>query len=157
MAGTTRPEVLAARTRAQEALRLRMAGATLQQVADQLGYRSRQAVFKATTSLLERQEREVTSEWRALHLMRLERLLLAVWYVAIGGDVKASHQALRILVELGKVTGVSRQMRVVPAPAVERQPGLVMMSETEWVSWCEAALEEVQPLPPEGGAEEDDC
>lgn len=69
MASTTRPAVLAARTKAQQALRLRMSGATLQQIADRLGYNSRQAVWKATTSLLERQEREASAEWQAFHLV----------------------------------------------------------------------------------------
>ena len=60
-----------------------MSGATLQHVADRLGYSSRQAAWKAITSLLERQERKASVEWRAFHLARLERLLLAVWKDAL--------------------------------------------------------------------------
>ncbi len=102
-----------------------MSGATLQQIADRLGYNSRQAVWKATTSLLERQEREVTAEWRAFHLARLERLLLAVWQDAIDGDDRAGQQALRIVQEIGRATGVSGPMRVEASgsgPAMEPHP-----------------------------------
>jgi len=102
-----------------------MAGATLQQVADRLGYKSRQAVWKATTSLLERQERKASAEWQAFHLARLERLLLAVWHDALDGDDRAGQQALRIVQEIGRTTGASGPMRVEASgsgPAMEPHP-----------------------------------
>ena len=123
-----------------------MAGATLHQVADRLGYNSRQAAFKATTSLLERQEREVTAEWKAFHLARLERLLLAVWSDAIDGDDRASQQALRIVQEIGKTTGVSGPMRVEashPGPAMEPRRVFASMSDDEWLRRYEIARTEV--------------
>lgn len=155
MSRTTRPEVLEARTRAQQALRLRMSGATLQEVADRLGFNSRQAVWKATTSLLERQEREATAEWQALQLARLERLLLAVWQDALDGDNRAGQQALRILQELGKLTGVSGPRRVETsgsAPATESLPALANMSEAEWARRYEIAQEQVLASCPDGRA-----
>jgi len=123
-----------------------MAGATLQQVADRLGYNSRQAAFKATTSLLERQEREVTAEWRAFHLARLERLLLAVWQDAIDGDDRAGPQALRIVQEIGKTTGVTRSLRVEVGDPVrettEPTQLLTWLPDDEWTQRYSRALEE---------------
>ncbi len=98
-----------------------MSGATLQEVADKLGYRSRQAAWKATTSLLERQEAAASDEWRAFHLSRLERLLLGQWHPAISGDSEASLSCLRILQQIGKVTGVAApRARPEPLQAVTR-------------------------------------
>jgi len=91
----------------------------------------------------------VTAEWRAFHLARLERLILGVWNAAISGDEGASQQALRILIELGRVTGVSRQMRVEPSgsgPVIEPLPALVNMSEAEWARRYEIARTEVRSL-----------
>jgi len=126
-----------------------MSGATLQQVADRLGYTSRQAAWKATTSLLERQEREVTAEWRAFHVARLERLILGVWNAAISGDEGASQQALRILIELARVTGVNGQRRVEPSgsgPAMEHLPALANMSDAEWARRYEIARTDVRSV-----------
>ena len=118
----------------------------MQQVADSLGYNSRQAVFKATTSLLERQESEAAAEWRAFQLARLERLLLAVWADALEGDNRAGQQALRIVQEIGRVSGVSRPMRVEPShpgPAMEPRRVFGRMSDAEWARRYSMAHEEV--------------
>jgi len=136
-----------------------MSGATLQQIADRLGYNSRQAVWKATTSLLERQEREATAEWQAFHLARLERLLLAVWQDAIDGDDRAGQQALRIVQEIGRTIGVSGPKRVEASglsSASERHPGLTRLSDDEWLRRYEVARTEVLALPPDGVPAEGD-
>ena len=130
-----------------------MAGLTLQQVADRLGYNSRQAVFKATTSLLERQEQAVSEEWRAFHLARLERLLLAVWQDALDGDDRAGQQALRIVQEIGRTTGVSGPMRVEASgsgPAMEPHPVFASMSDDEWLRRYAIAREEALASRPDG-------
>lgn len=136
-----------------------MSGATLQQVADSLGYNSRQAVFKATTSLLERQESEATAEWRAFQLARLERLLLAVWADALEGDNRAGQQALRIVQEIGRLTGVSGPTRVEPSgsgPAMEPRRAFASMSDAQWVQRYEIAEEKVLASRRDGPLVEDD-
>ncbi len=136
-----------------------MAGATLQQVADRLGYKSRQAAWKATTSLLERQEQAVSEQWRAFHLARLERLLLAVWQDALDGDDRASQQALRIVQEIGRTTGASRPMRVEashPRPAIEPRRVFGGMSDAEWLRRYAIAREEVLASRADGLLVEDD-
>jgi len=130
-----------------------MSGATLQQVADRLGYSSRQAVWKATTSLLERQEQSVSEEWRAFQVARLERLLVAVWQNALDGDDRAGQQALKIVQEIGKSTGVSRQRRDEashPGPTMEPRPVFANMSDAEWLRRYEIARTKVLAMPPDG-------
>jgi len=136
-----------------------MSGATLQQIADRLGYNSRQAVWKATTSLLERQEQAVSEQWRAFQVARLARLLLAVWQDALDGDDRAGQQALRIVQEIGRTTGVSRAMRVEashPGPAMEPRPVFARMSDAEWLRRYSIAREEVLASRPDGPPAEDD-
>ena len=131
----------------------------MQQVADCLGYRSRQAAWKATTSLLERQEQAVSEEWRAFQVARLERLLLAVWQNALDGDDRAGQQALRIVQEIRRTTGASRPMRVEPSgrgSAEEPLPALANMSEAEWARRYEIARTEVRSLPLDGLPAESD-
>ena len=131
----------------------------MQQVADRLGYRSRQAAWKATTSLIERQEREVTAEWQAFQLARLERLLLAVWQHALDGDDRAGQQALKIVQEIGRTTGASRPMRVEashPGPAMEPRPVFGGMSDAEWLRRYSIAWEEALASRPDGHPAEDD-
>jgi len=123
-----------------------MSGATLQHVADRLGYSSRQAAWKAITSLLERQERKASVEWRAFHLARLERLLLAVWKDALDGDDRAGQQALRVVQEIGKTTGVRGPMRVEVGDPVrettEPTQLLTWLPDDEWTQRYSRALEE---------------
>jgi len=137
-----------------------MSGATLQQIADRLGYNSRQAVFKATTSLLERQEQAVSEQWRAFHLARLERLLLAVWQDALDGDDRAGQQALRIVQQIGRTTGVTRSLRVEVGDPVRKttEPTqlLTWLPDDEWTQRYSRALEELHASLVVGGPAEDD-
>ena len=138
-----------------------MSGATLQQIADRLGYNSRQAVWKATTSLLERQEREATAEWRAFHLARLERLLLGQWQDAINGNTKATDVCLKILQEIGRINGVGPRFAIaasggVVASVESVSPGLQWASDDEWMRRYVVAWEEVLASRPDGPLVEDD-
>jgi len=134
-----------------------MSGATLQEVADKLGYRSRQAAWKATTSLLERQEAAASDEWRAFHLSRLERLLLGQWHPAISGDSEASLGCLRILQQIGKVTGVAAP-RARPKPVAGRDPTRLSaerLQQDEWQRRYAAARNALSFDEPEGVTDEE--
>ena len=130
----------------------------MQQIADRLGYNSRQAVWKATTSILERQEQAVSEQWRAFQVARLERLLLAVWQDALDGDDRAGKEALRIVQEIGRTTGVSGPMRVEAhaGPAMEPRRVFGSMSDAEWARRYSMAHEEALTSRPEGPLVEDD-
>ena len=128
---STTPARVDARLRAMQALQLRVSGATLQQVADALGYRTPGGVWSAITRLLHRQEREAADDYRAFHLARLERLLLGQWQQAISGNTKATDVCLRILQEIGRITGVGSPVGVAASATVAVPPG----SDGPGVNW----------------------
>jgi hypothetical protein len=109
---------LQTRLREQQALALRLTGATLQQVADQLGYASRGAAYKAVERGLGYSAPAESAEaLRQEARGRLDRALLAVWpdVVAQGGDWRRRHAAvdaaLRIEERRCRLEGLDR-----PAP-----------------------------------------
>ncbi|MEV6430089.1 hypothetical protein [Nocardia sp. NPDC051463] len=74
------------RERAQQALDLRLAGATWARVADRLSYADESGARHAAMRLLDRTDFELVAEYRDVEGARLERLLVAVWPAAVRGD-----------------------------------------------------------------------
>lgn len=70
--GNTDRERIADRQRQQEAVRLRLRGYTWQEVADQVGYSSRQAAQRGAAALLDRIETEDVAAYRAVEEARLD-------------------------------------------------------------------------------------
>lgn len=97
---------LKARTKAQKALDLKMSGLFWQDVADQLGYNSAQAACKAVHDMLKRTEREITAEYRAVAVMRLDGLLQSIWTKVLAGDIQAVMTAVKIEDRRGKLMGL---------------------------------------------------
>lgn len=128
------------------ALQVRMSGATLEQVAEAVGYNSSQAVWKAITSMLDREQPIAIAEYRAMHVARIERLLMGVWQAAIGGDDKAQQQALRLLQELGKIMGVYAPIKAEvsgPDGGPVREV-LTFMPDDEWTNRFAHAWDEIR-------------
>jgi len=148
---STTPARIDARVRAAQALQLRMSGATLQQVADALGYRTPGSVWSAITRLMKRQEAEAADEYRAFHLARLERLLLGQWQDATNGSIKATDVCLKILQEIGRINGVGPRLAVAASGGVVASvesvtPGLQWASDDEWMRRYVVAWEEVRTM-----------
>jgi hypothetical protein len=93
--------------RKRRALELRRAGASYEQIADQIGYANRGGAHKAVTSALKTAVQEQADELRTLECERLDRLLLAVWKAAIDGDLKAIDRALRIQEQRARLLGLN--------------------------------------------------
>lgn len=103
-----------AAARRLKALSLRQAGASFRDIASQLGV-SRQQAYRdvdAALSELAELQREKTEKLRALELARLDRLLLAVWPRAQGGDLQAVDRAVRILERISRLMGLDAPTRV---------------------------------------------
>ncbi len=130
------------------ALQMRMSGATLAQVAERVGYGSTNGVWNAVTTLLDSEVSATVNEYRTFHVARLERLLLGVWNGALQGDDRASQQALRILVEIGRVTGVAAPIKVeATGPAGGPMEHAVIhqwMPDDEWIRRYAEAWEDVK-------------
>lgn len=78
------PRTLRTRQRQKQAIDLRLAGYTLQAIADQLGYHSKGAVYEAIQSGLDRHSKAPADELRDQTVGRLDTLLTAIWPFALG-------------------------------------------------------------------------
>ena len=69
-----------------------MAGATYEEIAVQLGYKSKSGPWMAVNEAIKEVEKETLAESKdliALQFLRYEALLAALWHRAINGDLKA--------------------------------------------------------------------
>ena len=102
---------LAAQERQLKALELRLAGVTYQQIADELGYASRQGAFKAVEAALRLTLREPADSLRRISAERLDRATLAIWRAVNAGDLQAIDRLLRIEARRAKLLGLDSPQR----------------------------------------------
>ena len=103
--------------RRQQALDLRVAGATYRQIGERLGV-SLPIAWKHTQAALQQAPREPVQELRQIELARLDRLHMAHWPQALGGSVDATNQVLRIMDRRARLLGLDQANgnRVLVAP-----------------------------------------
>lgn len=114
----------AAEKRAQ-ALKLRKAGATYEQIAAKVGYASRGAAHNAVGEALEAERHDTAIEAHHLDEQRLDQIMLALWPAAMEGDGWSVDRILEIMklrrepepvVPAGRVAaGVARDLAQLPA------------------------------------------
>lgn len=107
MPASTAKRAQAAKRR-QKAIDLHLSGLTWQQVADALGYSSRQAAHKDVTRALQQMTQEMltsAAEMRDRDLLALAQLQAAYWPAAMAGDDKAARVILKIMDRKAKYTG----------------------------------------------------
>ncbi|MEM8933764.1 MAG: hypothetical protein AAGE94_21415 [Acidobacteriota bacterium] len=110
---TSKRTVHAALRRAK-ALELRKAGATYDQIADQLGYASRASAYKAVAKALKAIEDQVVegaTEMCRLEVERLDRLLVALWPKASAGHLGAIDRVIRISERRCRLLGIDAAIR----------------------------------------------
>ncbi len=107
---------LVALAREAEALHLRLSGATYQVIAEQLGI-SAPGAYKVVMRACERvhaKTRESAQVVLHLELMRLDRLLFAVWPLAIEGkSLKAVDRVLKIMERRSRYLGLDAPTKTV--------------------------------------------
>lgn len=96
----------------RQALELRKAGASFDQIAERLGYSDRSGAHRAVSRALQSVLKEPAEELRALEAERLDRLLLAFWNDALDGDVKAADRVLRIMDQRAKLQGLNMPTKI---------------------------------------------
>ena len=96
-ASPTSPQRLKALDKQRQALALRMAGASFDEIAESLGYADRGGAHKAVMAALQSTLPEPAAQVRELELKRLDRLWLGVWDAATKGDLQAVDACLRIM------------------------------------------------------------
>lgn len=104
--------------RRSEAIKLRLAGATFQQIADSNLYpdgAGRAQAFMDIKRALEEAQREIHEDAELLRtedLLRLDRLQLAMWQSAIGGNIRAAEICLKIIEKRTKLLGTDAPQRI---------------------------------------------
>jgi len=113
MIGGSAEKMALARKREADALNLRLAGATYDAIAKQIGLASPGAAQKAFERSLERlapvKDRE---EARALEAARLDRMQIAHWQKAVSGDPGATETVLRIMARRARLLGLDAPVDV---------------------------------------------
>jgi len=103
----TSPRRLEAAQQAAKAISLRMAGASYEAIAKELGYNSLQAAHAAVMRTLDRTLEEPAEQYRKIMIARLNRMLQSLWKKAIvDRDLQAHDRVLRIIQQLSKITGL---------------------------------------------------
>lgn len=111
----SRRRSIAVRQKGQQAIRLRMAGATTQQIADQLGYANESGAYKAIMRELEQTTQDMsesTEAVRQLELKRLDQMLFPIWNQVIAGDTTAITTALRIQERRASLLGLDAPKQI---------------------------------------------
>jgi hypothetical protein len=111
MAAANAAKKALARQREADALNLRLAGATFEAIARQLGLRGPTGAQDCYRRALERlapiADRE---EQRRLEAQRLDRLQLPHWQKAINGDAEATQTVLNIMARRARLLGLDAQV-----------------------------------------------
>ncbi len=118
----TAARILLARQHEEQALELRLGGATYAQIAEALGMTSGGA-YKAVARAMERTRKEAdekAEELRRIEYLRLERMHMGLWPRAKAGDEKAVHAELGISKRRSELLGLDRKPRPEPdsGPAI---------------------------------------
>ncbi len=114
----------------KQAMGLRMAGATLQDIADTLGLKSRQHVHQLISNALDGLEKEcgqTADQLRRLQEERLDAMRLALWKQR--GNPRVADTLLRIEQRLAALRGLDAPTKIAPTtPAGDPLPATPMDS-----------------------------
>ena len=138
------PRRIEAKERQRQALELRKAGVTFEQIAVSVGFRSKQAAHDSVRRALADIPKLPAMELRTLDAERLDALEFAVWRTALAGDLGAIDRVLRILQQRARLLGLE-----ISVPTVIQVDGNVNVA----VSHREAMVNTVATLAARAGAD----
>ncbi len=99
-------QLAALRTRDARAVQLALAGATYDQIAEELQYADRSGAWKAVRRALDRAEAADVLSLRDTELARLDRLQMALWGLALEGDHQAIDRVLKVMERRARLLGL---------------------------------------------------
>lgn len=130
------PNRIAARERARKALELRKAGAQYVDIATALGYADHSGARRAVERALARLTAEPAAELRQIEVLRLDRMLQALWEQAVKGNQGAIDRVLKIAERRAKLLGLDAPEKLQDVPSSDPL-GLYQLSNAE----AKAAIE----------------
>lgn len=101
-----------ASARRAQAVALRLAGMTYEEIAVQAGYSDKSAARHAVLRALDRVEAESVQEYRELENARLDRAQAAIWTQVVAGDIKAVLAFLRLSARRARMNGLDAPQAV---------------------------------------------
>lgn len=106
------PKKISAVEKERQCLELRKAGATFEQIAKEVGYKFPSGAEKAIRRALKKTIQQPADDLRKLMILRLDRMLLAIWPSIQTGDTKAILAALKIEERRARLLGLDSPSRV---------------------------------------------
>lgn len=113
----TSPSMAKAIQRRAEAIKLRIAGATFEQIADKVGFNDKSAARKSVMAALRHLQSEIeytTEEYRTLELVRIDELYLTSYRLAKSGDLQAMDRCIKLMELRAKYLGLFTQPETPP-------------------------------------------
>ena len=111
----SRKPSITVRLKGQQAIKLRMAGATITQIASQLGYANESGAYKAIMRELEQTAQDMgesTEAVRQLELKRLDQMQFPIWNQVLAGDQGAISTSLRIQERRASLLGLDAPKQI---------------------------------------------
>lgn len=108
----TSPRMLTALDKQRQALQLRIAGATYDQIAKEVGYTGASGAWKAIQSALKKTIQEPADELRQIELARLDRMMLSLWEKVREGHLGAMDRVIKIMQHRADLTGMAKSPKL---------------------------------------------
>ncbi|MDH3729562.1 MAG: hypothetical protein OES13_00350 [Acidimicrobiia bacterium] len=105
----SKQNVNAAKRQAQ-AIELRLAGLTLQQISDELGYAHRRGASQAIEVGLKKMLSVPAEQMRSLENHRIDALQASIWPKCLNGDLDAIRVCLQIMQRRARLNGLDLQL-----------------------------------------------
>lgn len=115
----------------RQALELRKAGATFEQIAKQLDYATHVGAMKAVKSALKKVLREPAEELRQMEVERLDALMLPLWKQARDGNQGAVDRILKIMERRAKLLGLDAPVKQEHSGTIGIK-GYAIVSPDDW-------------------------
>ena len=100
------PRRIDAQQKQQQAMELRMAGRTWQEIADHLGYASHTGAYEAVKVALSRSNHEAAEDYRSLTIGRLTKILQVHWPLMLQADNNSTRLCLQTIKDMREILGL---------------------------------------------------
>lgn len=145
------PQTIEAKERAAKALQFRKEGLTFDEIAEQVGYKSKQSAHDAVMRAIKEIIREPVNELVTLDLERLDVLWQIQYLNAQAGDVQALNACMKIMERKSKLLGLDapEKKELTGKDGVDLIPSsgvLVVPSAMDAESWEKAVAEQQKAL-----------
>ena len=106
------PRRITAVEKQRQAVELRLAGRTWQEIANALGYRNHSSAIYAVESALKKTLEPASDSFRALTLERLTKVLQVFWPMMLQGDYNAAKTVMQAIGDMRKLMGTDAPTQV---------------------------------------------